>query len=359
MVGVLHKVPYILKVLILSLLNLWSQGVELLERLILKVVTKPSGDIALLIGPRHSIGAVKNSHRLELLSSLANGGKLYLASSKQSLRQRLHKVEDTRSCLLVLAEGLIVHKEVNHITSLRSYPLSILICRERPLWPALIREAESDIVRELVVAEQQTQLIIYSIGIYKVWRLPAEDMTRALSKHSLKAHTLNRLSDIVRVDKLGVAECRRLNTKLLLKHLGVELNLLLELVYRVERRERVRVCLTEELYTARIGQLLKRLQYLGSVGLELLNSRASDRERALKRTLILLDKRQQQRIHRQVALAGHLLHNSPISEVVEVVVVVTHLEETIGLQTPGLVNLKIETNGFHISYFLFIYYTCR
>ena len=59
-------------------------------------------------------------------------------------------------------------------------------------------------------------------------------------------------------------------------------------------------------------------------------------------------------IHRQIALTSNLLHNSTVGEIIEIVVVVAHIEETVCLQTPGLMYLKIETNGFHISTFYYL-----
>ena len=63
--------------------------------------------------------------------------------------------------------------------------------------------------------------------------------------------------------------------------------------------------------------------------------------------LALPDQIEQQGIHRQIALTRDLLHDRAIGQVVQVVVVTAHIEETVTLQPPGLVYLKIETNRFH------------
>ena len=56
---------------------------------------------------------------------------------------------------------------------------------------------------------------------------------------------------------------------------------------------------------------------------------------------MLLDKIEQESIHWQVALACNLLHNSTVCEIIQVVMILTNIEESINLQTPRLVYLKI------------------
>ena len=237
MVRVLHEVPYILEVLVLSLLNLGSEGIQLSKCLVLEVVAEPCGNIALLICPRHCVGAVQHSYGLQLLSRLANGSECHLASCQHRCGQCLNEVEDASRSLLVLTKCLVVHEEVYYITCLSSYPASELIRCKGPLGPTLVREAEGDVVSEFVVAQQEAELVVVSIGIYEVWRLPTKDVLSTLCQHCLEAQVLDHLCDVVRVDKLGIAEGCGLNAELLLKHLRVELNLIFELLSRSQRRE--------------------------------------------------------------------------------------------------------------------------
>ena len=55
-----------------------------------------------------------------------------------------------------------------------------------------------------------------------------------------------------------------------------------------------------------------------------------------------------------VTLAGDLLHDRTVHKVVQVVVVLAHVEEAVFLQTPGLMHLKIKTDGFHAG----CYFNC-
>ena len=243
----------------------------------------------------------------------------------------------------MLTEGLVVHEEVDDLARrlLRSEPRHVLVGRQRPLVPVLVREAERDVVRELVVAQQQTQFLVVGVGVDVVGRLPAQHVLGAFGQHRAEAHAGDHLADLVRVDELRIAEGRGLHAELLFQHRRVELHLLGEVLLRGERSQRVRIGLGQELHASRGGELLERLEHLGSERAELLDGRARDRERAAELALVLLDELQQQGVHRQVALPCDLLHDRAVQQVVQVVVVLAHVEEAVFLQTPGLVNLKI------------------
>ena len=273
--------------------------------------------------------------------ALRNGSELQVATLEDSLRETLHKVEDTSRCLLVLAEGLVVHKEVDNLALRLRKPSGILVGSEWILIPTLIREAECDIVRKLVVAEQETKALICSTSIDEVRRLPSKDMLCTLGQHSLEAEFANCLANLVRVDKLGVAECLWLNTELLLEHCGVLLDLILEILLRRESCQRVRVGLGQQLYATGVDQCAERIEHLWSVSLELLNNRTCERECHTECTLVLLDELQKERVHWQVALACNLEHNCTIGQIVKVVVILADVEKAVGLQSPRLMYLKI------------------
>ena len=350
MVGGLHETPHIIEIGVLQRRDLLLQGVELREGLVLQLVAQPCRHVALLVGPRHHMRTVEHGHRLVFLRRLGHRGELQSVLLGQNrLGQRAHELEDARVGVLVLAERLVVHEQVHHLARrlVRREPLYIFVHRQRPLAPALVREAESDVVRELVVAQQQAQLLVDGVGVDVVGRFPAQHMLGAFGQHRAEAHAGHHLADLVRVDQLRIAERRGFHTELLLDEAGVQLDLLLKILLRGQRGQRVGVGLGQKLHASRRRQLLERVEDLGGERTELLDGDAGDRERAAEPAFVLPDELQQQGVHRQVALAGHLLHDRAVQEVIQIIMVFAHVEETVFLQTPGLMYLKIDANGFH------------
>ena len=231
--------------------------------------------------------------------------------------------------------------EVHHLARLARDPRSELVGRQRILIPSLVREAESYVVREFVVAQQHAQTVVNGIGIDVIGRFPSQNMLGALGQYGLEPQLRHHRADLVGVDELGVAERGGFLAELLLNHGGVQFHLLHEILLRRERSERVRIGLGQKLHASRLGQSAERVEHLGSVGAELLHGRARYRERAAERPLVLLDELQQERIHRQITLARHLLHDRAIGEIVQIVVILADVEESVNLQTPRLVHLKI------------------
>ena len=172
-------------------------------------------------------------------------------------------------------------------------------------------------------------------------------MTGAFGQHRAEAHFGHHGADAVRVDQLRIAECAGPHAERALDGLHVQAHLLLEVLLRGERRQRVGVGFGQELHASRVGQLAERREHLGRIGPHLLDGDARDRERAAEAAFVFADQLQQQGIHRQIAAAGDLLHDRTVLQIIQVVVVLAHAEEAVTLQTPGLMHLEIETNGFH------------
>ena len=256
----------------------------------------------------------------------------------------------------MLAKGLVVHKEVQHLAILALQPINILVGGQRVLVPALVREAECDIVAQLVVTQQKAQLLVDSVSIYVVGALPTHHVARALGQHSLEAHLGYHLTDLIRVDQLGVTESGRFLTELLLDQCSVSLNLAYELLLIGQRSQRVRVGLGQELNATRFSQLLERLQNFGSVLTELVDSGTGDRERHLKCALMLLNQIEQERVHRQIAQTCNLLHNRLVGQIIQIVMVFAHIKEAVLAQTKRLMYLKIKTDCFHCMLFFYFCY---
>ena len=166
-------------------------------------------------------------------------------------------------------------------------------------------------------------------------------MFGAFSQHRTEAHFGHGGADVVGVDQLRIAEGGRFHPEFLFYERRVEFYLFGEILLRSQRGQRVGVSLGEELYATRGGQFLERFEDFGCIGTELFDSDARDRERAAELTLVFPDELQQQGVHRQVALPGDFLHDGAVQQVVQIVVILAHVEEAVLLQSPGLVYLKI------------------
>src|SRR5438132_7013299 len=60
--------------------------------------------------------------------------------------ERAHELEDARIPAVVLAEGLEIPAEGDHVTPALAYPVRIHLRRQRPHAPGLVREAIADVV---------------------------------------------------------------------------------------------------------------------------------------------------------------------------------------------------------------------
>ena len=356
-VGGLHKVPNVVEIFGVERIDLLLQAVEFSESLVLEFVTEPSGDVPLLVCPRHRVEAVENACGLVGSGTLGYGCKLNLTGGEHCGGQSLHEAEDARSGLLVLAKGLVVHKEVDNLAVgvVVSNPTCILVGSQRPLAPTLVGEAEGDVIGEFVVTQQQAQLLVECVGIDEVGALPTQHVAGTLGQHSPETHCGHLLANGVGVDELGVAERGGGVAKLALHQCGVGLHLFLELFGRNERRERVGVGLGEEFHTARLGQLAEAVEHIGGVATELLNGKARDGEGYFETALVLSDEFQKEVVHWQVALGCHALHNGTVGTNIKVIVVFAHIEKPVCLEPQWLMNLKVQTNCFHIFLCVFLF----
>ena len=108
----------------------------------------------------------------------------------------------------MLAEGLVVHEEVDDVAVLgvALQPAEILLSGERPLAPAPVGEPECDVVAELVVPEKEPEAFLPVIDIDVVRASPSEDVLCAFGKHCIESELVNPLPDGIGVDELGIPE---------------------------------------------------------------------------------------------------------------------------------------------------------
>lgn len=349
MIRSLHEVPHVVEIGILQPGDLIPQGIQFSESFVLQFVAQPRRDVTFLVRPRHHVRTMEYGDGLVFRSGFAHRSELQPLPLQNSRNERLHKVENTRIGTLVLAEGFVIHEEIDHIPLqlVRSEPPRVFFRRERPLVPPSVGETERDVVRELVIAQQQPQALVERIGINIAGRLPSQYVSGSLGQHGLETHLGHIGADPVGIDQFGIAKGGRRNAELLFHQFGMERNLLHEILLRRKRSQRMGVSFGQELHAARPGQAAERIEHLGRIRPHLFDGQPRQRKGTAETPLALPDQIEQQGIHRQIALTRDLLHDRAIGQVVQVVVVTAHIEETVTLQPPGLVYLKIETNRFH------------
>lgn len=135
MIRSLHEVPHVVEIGILQPADLIPQGIQFSESLVLQLVAQPRRHVALLVRPRHHVRTVEYGDGLVFRSGFAHRSELQPLPLQNSRNERLHKVENTRIGTLVLAEGFVIHEEIDHIPLqlVRSEPPRVFFRRERPL----------------------------------------------------------------------------------------------------------------------------------------------------------------------------------------------------------------------------------
>ena len=254
MVAGLEVVPVLTDALVFNQTNALAQAVEFVDSLLLKDVTHPRAGVACFIGPRNGVHYRQLAHWLEFRNHLTWGHKLDALLSRKSW-QSLHELKDTALARLQLAKGLIVHKQVDEhlLLGQSSNPVDVLVGSERIGSPLRIAEAEGDIVAKLRVLEQEFEFWRRCCLVEVVRRLPSQDVLSTLGYGSLEPHRSHNGSDVVVIDKLGVAEHLGTLAKELVNLLVVRLHLSDELFSVDKRRERVSIGLAEELHATSVG----------------------------------------------------------------------------------------------------------
>ena len=92
--------------------------IQFLESIILELVAKPGGEVSFLVCPGNRIRNIQRCHRSVFLDSLGRSNELEFAVSDDCLRKVSHKIKDAALGLLVLSEGLVIHKQVHDVVVL-------------------------------------------------------------------------------------------------------------------------------------------------------------------------------------------------------------------------------------------------
>ncbi len=162
---------------------------------------------------------------------------------------------------VVFPEGFVVDEDVDHISWARRQPAGVLLGGQRPLLPPRGGEAEPDVIRDPVVAEQHPNVRSRRL-VDVVGASPPYDAFNTFGDHGSVSHRIQRLGDSVVVDALGVLRDPWLVVEQVLHQLAVHANLFHELgaIGSEEAGEGVVVRLLKKLHAARPRKLPEGLQ---------------------------------------------------------------------------------------------------
>lgn len=331
-------------------LHIRFQGLYSAQGVVLQIISPPGGEVALCVCPGDEVGDIKSCHGRTLACHLCGCRKGEVRILQHDAGQGFHEVEDTCLRPLMLAKGLVVHEEVDGLSLAvqGEEPACILLGSERIFLPALVGEAEGNVVREAVVLQKKSYATAVAGLVCKVWRSPVNDLVGTFGEDGLVAHLLRSFCYIVVVDELGIAEGCGPDTEVLLHKLVMDSDLFHPLVGREEEGEGVGIGFSKDFHAARVYQFLEALQNIWCVLHHLFDKDAGKREGHLELAIVSLDELQEQRVHGQIALVRHLQHDGPVGIIVLVHVVVTNVEERVMPEPVGLMNLKVETDGRHL-----------
>ena len=177
-------------------------------------------------------------------------------------------------------------------------------------------------------------------------------MLGAFGDAGVIAHRVDKHGDVIVVDKLGIAETFGLDAESAENHVFLFLYLTHEFLGVFERSEGMGVRTCEEFHAACGGKFQKLGKADKLFNLKLFDGCAGDGDGAFESAVALADHLEESICHRHIGMLGEAGDDLIIGEVVEIIVVVTDIEEAVSFQTVWLMYLEIETNGFHIFVFI-------
>ena len=347
-VGGLEASPVLFKLAVVAQTHALGHGVELGEGLVLEFVAQPCRGVAGFIGPRHRERHFEFGHRLEELHGLGGGGEFHAAFGGEA-GQRLEELEYARFALLEFAEGLEVHEQIEYLLLLGGVgnPGDVFVGGEGIFVPGGVGEAVGDILRELVVLEQELEFGLRGGGVDVVGRFPAEDVLGAFGDAPLVAHGVDLRGELVGVDQLRVSEHLGCHTEQRLDFLLVEVDLYAEFLGVGQRGQRVVVCLGQEFAFACFGKFAQEVDEFGHILLALLQGHARDGDGAAESAAGILDHAQQRFCGGYIGAVCDAGYYVVVGKVVIIIMRVADVEETVVFEAERLVYLEIEADCFH------------
>jgi hypothetical protein len=272
MVGNLQFSPVCNDVVVAGTFDPGLQLVKLGEGIVLHGVASPGREVSFDIGPADGMWDIDGIDGVIFGGGLGECFKIVIGVFEDFPGQMPEKLEDTGVIPLVLAEGFIIHEEVDD----KSAPINGInpgcefFSADGPLAPGAVGEPEGDIIAETIVFQEELELPAAFWSIDEIRASVTEDVVCAFGEDGVKAaELLNDCRQVVVVDKLRVPEDAGFLVEQFSNGLSMSLYLLNELIAGIEEAETMVVGFGEKFHAAGFGQGLKTGENLGGTGLKL------------------------------------------------------------------------------------------
>lgn len=322
MVGGLHTPPIPENLRVLGRVNLFFYAVEFVNGVGLHGITEPSGEVTLRVGPTDQMRDIDRIHGGIVLDYLAGRHEVVVRVTQHLFREVSEKLEDARVLPLMLAEGFVIHEEINHVAGAIGIvnPVGEFLCGERPFRPVTVGEAKGNIIAERIILQQEFEALTSLRLIHEVGAAISQDRVGSFRQDGVKpAHGFDGVSQIVVVDELRISKHTRSRTEEFLDQVRMLIDLLNELLLGVERAEAMVIRFPQEFDLPGLGQRIKRTEYLRAISLKLLQHGAGYAVRDLEPVGVLANDFQEKSVGGQVALVGHFSADGGVLVLIEVV----------------------------------------
>ncbi len=351
MVGNLKHPPGVLQLRIVPAGNLRFHFVKSPDRIILHSISQPGGQASVLVGPGDEVRGVQRRDGFEAGGRLRRRLKAEVGVLQDFSREGLEKFKNARFPRVVFAESLIVHVQADdrfrRIDTVK--PAGEFRCRQGVFGPFAVIEAESDVVGEAVIPQQELQPAASRRPVRRVAAPSRQEPVGALCQDRSEIHLFSRAGQVVVVDKFGVAEGPGRLAEKRLNSLFVGIHLAPEFLPGEQKGEGMAVGFAQELDGPRTGQLLKAVQNVRPVVSQLIQKRAADRKGDAEPAGVPPDQSGQDPVCRQVAAVSHAVEDLQVRLPVFVVMHAVHVEDGVSPQAAGLVNLETQADDGHVQ----------
>ena len=203
---------------------------------------------------------------------------------------------------------------------------------------------ETQFIAQRGVTQQHFDLARTGGLIDIVGRFPAQYMLGTLGQHGLVAHLLEVVCHLVGVEQFGIPYRRSLESEDIFDEVGLEGELLFELLLVVLRGDRIAVRGSQELDTLGGCQFFEYIDHFRCELLEHLERHARHCDGAMELAFRQLDHVAQGVTQRHIGGV-----HQPLEVFLGLHVVLTNIKETIAFQTVRSMHLKAKTYIFHKS----------
>ena len=184
--------------------------------------------------------------------------------------------------------------------------------------------------------------------IQVVRALPTQNMFRAFSQHTFKAHIGYRSANIIRINQAGVTEYLRLLAKYLF-NLGTHtFHFFAETIFISQWGKTVRIRFAQEFATSGLIQLMQQLDYTGRMHFQLFQRHTRDRQSHLESITVILCHFNQRTQRRNIRAFGYITDAALIFIIIIIIMVTAYIKTAIAFQMDNLMYFKIKTYCFHI-----------